>query len=144
MGQRATGDNSGKMIISTRKEGITCAGMWSPNERHVFASASLGGTVKITDSCAKTNQHQLSVNVSSSDINVASWCRAVTHLLATGSGDGQPITNSGFWPTEDGIVAVVSTGSTITLWDVSVELGDNESKDTGGMEDILPQLLFVH
>jgi len=188
MGRIATGDNSGKIFISTRKEGGSWATdgsplkghtgsieelQWSPNERHVFASASSDGTVKIYDARAQTKKHQLSVDVSSSDVNVASWCRAVPHLLAAGADDGvwgvwdlrafpntlkgehvsatasftfhqQPITSIEFHPTEDSIVSVASADSTITLWDLSVELDDEESKDTGGMEDIPPQLLFVH
>jgi len=188
MGRIATGDTSGKIFISTRKEGGAWATdgsplkghtgcieelQWSPNERHVFASASSDGTVKIYDARAQTKKHQLSVDVSSSDVNVASWCRAVPHLLATGAEDGvwgvwdlrafpntlkgehvsstasftfhqQPITSIEFHPTEDSIVSVASADSTITLWDLSVELDDEESKDTGGVEDIPPQLLFVH
>ncbi|KAG0643664.1 WD40-repeat-containing domain protein [Tuber brumale] len=188
MGRIATGDNSGKIFISTRKEGGTWSTdssplkghtgsieelQWSPNERHVFASASSDGTVKIYDARAQTRKHQLSVDVSSSDVNVASWCREVPHLLATGADDGvwgvwdlrtfpntlkgehvsatasftfhqQPITSVEFHPTEDSIVSVASADSTITLWDLSVELDDEESKDSGGVEDIPPQLLFVH
>ncbi|RPA94593.1 WD40 repeat-like protein [Choiromyces venosus 120613-1] len=126
--------------------------------RHVFASASSDGTVKVYDARAQTMNHQLSVDVSSSDVNVASWCRAVPHLLATGADNGiwgvwdlrtfpntrQVITSVEFHPTEDSIVSVASADSTITLWDLSVELDDDESKDTGGVEDIPPQLLFVH
>jgi len=50
----------------------------------------------------------------------------------------------GFCPSGSGIVSVASADSTIVLWDPSFELGDDESKDTGGVEYILPQLLFVH
>jgi ribosome assembly protein RRB1 len=34
--------------------------------------------------------------------------------------------------------------STMTLWDLSVEIDDEESRDTGGVRDVPPQLLFVH
>ncbi|RPB12819.1 WD40 repeat-like protein [Morchella conica CCBAS932] len=188
MGKIVTGDNDGKIFVSTRKEDGTWATgkdplrghtgsieelQWSPTERHVFASASSDGTVKIYDARANTKKHQLSVSVSSSDVNVASWCSAVPHLLSTGADDGvwgvwdlrtfpntlkgehvsatasftfhqQPITSIEFHSTEDSIVAVGSADSTVTLWDLSVELDDEESRDTGGVEDVPPQLLFVH
>ena len=32
----------------------------------------------------------------------------------------------------------------LTLWDLSVELDDEESRDTAGVEGVPPQLLFVH
>ena len=101
-----------------------------------------------------------------------SWCRRVDFLLATGADDGvwgvwdlrtfsslaaasvtptaqftfhqQPITSVEFHPTEDSIVAVASADNTVTLWDLSVEMDDEESRDTGGVEDVPPQLLFVH
>lgn len=187
-GKLVTGDNDGTIFISTRREdGGWATGadafrghsgsieelQWSPSERHVFASASSDGTVKIYDARASPRTHQLSVAVSSADVNVASWCRSVPHLLSTGSDDGvwgvwdlrtfpntlqgthvsatasftfhqQPITSIEFHPSEDSIVAVGSADSTVTLWDLSVELDDEESRDTGGVEDVPPQLLFVH
>ncbi|RPA91349.1 hypothetical protein L873DRAFT_1831427 [Choiromyces venosus 120613-1] len=154
MGRIATGDNSGKIFIFTRKEG----GTWATDGS--LLKGRMG--IKIYDARAQTKNHQLSVDVSSSDVNVASWCRAVPHLLASGADDGvwgvwdlrafpntlkgehQPITSVEFRPTEDSIVSVASADSTITLWDLRVELDNDESKDTGGMEDIPPQLLFVH
>ena len=47
-------------------------------------------------------------------------------------------------PTDDSIVAVAAGDDTLTLWDLAVELDDEESKDTGGVRDVPPQLLFVH
>lgn len=187
-GKLVTGDNDGHIFVSTRREdggwattkdpfrghtGSIEELQWSPSERHVFASASSDGTVKIYDARASPRSHQLSVDVSSSDVNVTSWCRSVPHLLSTGADDGvwavwdlrtfpntlqgghvsatasftfhqQPITSIEFHPTEDSIVAVASADSTVTLWDLSVELDDEESRDTGGVEDVPPQLLFVH
>lgn len=54
-----------------------------------------------------------------------------------------PITSIEFHPTEDSVVSVASADNTVTLWDLSVELDDEESKDTGGA-DVPPQLLFCH
>lgn len=41
-------------------------------------------------------------------------------------------------------MAVAAGDDTLTLWDLAVELDDEESKDTGGVEGVPPQLLFVH
>lgn len=186
LGKLATGDNDGKIFVSKRKEDGSWASdgpytghtgsveeiQWSPSERHVMCSASSDGTVKIWDARA-SKKHQLSVDVSSSDVNVASWCKSVDYLLATGADDGvwgvwdlrtfpnatqgktvsatasftfhqQPITSVEFHPTEDSVVAVACADNTITQWDMSVELDDEESRDTGGVADVPPQLMFVH
>ncbi|RPA79022.1 ribosome assembly protein RRB1 [Ascobolus immersus RN42] len=189
-GALLTGDNSGKIYLTTRSQsggwktdenafkghtGSIEEIQWSPTEQFVFASGSSDGTVKIWDTRSKKRKAQLSVDVSSSDINVMSWNKRVDFLLATGADDGvwgvwdlrkvaelgsnpsanvtpiasfnfhkEPITSIEFHPTEDSVVQVCSADNTITLWDLSVELDDEESKDTGGVEDIPPQLLFCH
>lgn len=56
----------------------------------------------------------------------------------------EQITSIEFHPTEDSIMAVAAGDNTITLWDLAVELDDEESKDTAGVQDVPPQLLFVH
>ncbi|KAI9799868.1 MAG: ribosome biosynthesis protein rrb1 [Piccolia ochrophora] len=55
-----------------------------------------------------------------------------------------PITSIEWHPTDDSVVAVGSADSTLTLWDLAVELDDDESRDTAGVRDVPPQLLFVH
>ena len=56
----------------------------------------------------------------------------------------EQITSVEWHPTDDSIVAVAAGDNTLTLWDLAVELDDEESKDTAGVQDIPPQLLFVH
>lgn len=55
-----------------------------------------------------------------------------------------PITSIEWHPRDDSIVAVAAADNTVTLWDLAVELDEEESKDTGGLVDVPPQLLFVH
>ena len=56
----------------------------------------------------------------------------------------EPITSIEWHPTDDSIVAVAAGDNTLTLWDLAVELDDEESRDTAGVQDVPPQLLFVH
>lgn len=62
----------------------------------------------------------------------------------------QPITSVEWHPSDDSVVAVASADSTATLWDLSVEIDDEEyGKEAGlglgeGAEKVPPQLLFIH
>ncbi|GAM34627.1 WD repeat protein [Talaromyces pinophilus] len=145
---------------------------WSPNEKNVFASASSDGSVKVWDVRSKSRKPAVDVKISNTDVNVMSWSNQTFHLLATGDDAGQwgvwdlrqwkpgssqsrpspvasfdfhrePITSIEWHPTDDSVVAVASADSTLTLWDLAVELDVEESRDAG-MSDIPPQLLFVH
>jgi ribosome assembly protein RRB1 len=56
----------------------------------------------------------------------------------------EQITSVEWHPTDDRIVAVCAGDSTLTLWDLAVELDDEESRYTADVKDVPPQLLFVH
>lgn len=189
-GKLVTGDSDGRIFATTRTEGggfVTDTTpftghtgsveelQWSPSERNVFASASSDGTVKVWDARSKSRKPAVSVQVSSTDVNVLSWSRQTTHLLASGADDGEwavwdlrqwkpsasgasskpspvasfkfhkeQITSVEWHPTDDSIVAVAAGDNTLTLWDLAVELDDEESKDTAGTKDYPAQLLFLH
>ena len=192
-GKLVTGDNDGRIFVTTQSESGTWstdarpftghAGsveelQWSPTERTVFASAGSDGSVKIWDVRSKSHGPALSVPVSATDVNVMSWSRQTAHLLATGADDGawavwdlrqwkavgpgsasgrsdtsavatfqfhrEAITSIEWHPHEDSIVAVAAADDTLSLWDLAVELDDDESRDTGGVPDVPPSLLFLH
>lgn len=56
----------------------------------------------------------------------------------------EQITSIEWHPTDDSIVAVAAGDNTLTLWDLAVELDDEESRYSAGVKDVPPQLLFVH
>ncbi|KAI2638321.1 WD domain-containing protein [Xylaria nigripes] len=185
-GKLLTGDNDGLIYTTTRTDGggwvTDTRGLhghtssvediqWSPLEVSVFASASSDGTVRIWDVRSKSRKPAITVQVSSTDVNVLSWSKLTTYLLATGADDGvwgvwdlrqwkvgaskrspiasfsyhkEQITSVEWHPTDDSMVAVAAGDHKVTLWDLSVELDDEESKDTAGVKDMPPQLLFEH
>lgn len=190
-GKLVTGDVEGRIFATTRTQGggfVTDTNpytghqgtveelQWSPSERHVFASASNDGTVRIWDARSKSRTSMISTKISSTDVNVLSWSKLTSHLLASGADDGQwavwdlrhwkpnadggtakkPTSVASFnfhkeqitcveWhPTDDSHVLVAAGDNTLTLWDLAVELDDEESRDTAGVPDVPPQLIFLH
>jgi WD40 repeat protein len=59
----------------------------SPVEKDVFASCSVDRTIKVWDT-RKRGAPALSVDAHAADVNVLSWNRTTSHLLASGADDG--------------------------------------------------------
>lgn len=60
---------------------------WSPTEATVFCSGSCDKKLMIWDTRGR-NGPQISLEAHSEDVNVISWNRTVSNLLASGSDDG--------------------------------------------------------
>lgn len=147
---------------------------WSTNENTVFATGGCDGYVRIWDTRSKKHKPVISVEASTTDVNVISWSTKISHLLASGHDDGTwgvwdlrnfsakekpspvahydfhkaPVTSISFNPLDESIIAVSSEDNTVTLWDLAVEADDEEisqqRKEAQELNDIPPQLLFVH
>lgn len=55
----------------------------------------------------------------------------------------EPITSIEWHPSDDSVVAVGSADNTVTLWDLAVELDEEEIRQSN-LAGVPPQLLFVH
>lgn len=108
------------------------------------------------------------------DVNVISWNTKVSSLIASGGDEGglkvwdlrtwkkdgsekptpvasfnwhkAPITSVEWHPTEESVLGASGADDQVTLWDLSVE---EDAEEQGGakpegLEDVPPQLLFVH
>ncbi|KAF2104863.1 ribosome biogenesis protein [Rhizodiscina lignyota] len=74
----------------------------------------------------------------------ASVANPKSTAVASFSFHKEQITCLEWHPTDDSIIMAASGDNTLTLWDLAVELDDEESRDTAGVQDVPPQLLFVH
>ena len=190
--QLVTGDNSGSIFLHRATQSGFVADKapfkghtnsvedlgFSPTEPTVFMSCSSDGTVKVWDSRLTPRKAALDFRghaVQGVDINVLSWSRKVSYLLATGADDGEfrvwdlrsfknaaagaldsvarfkwhssYISSIEWCPTEESVLAVAGGDNQVTLWDMSVEEDDEETKGINGkagLEGVPNQLLFVH
>ena len=55
----------------------------------------------------------------------------------------EPITSIEWHPSDDSVIAVGSADNTVTLWDLAVELDEEEIRQSN-LAGVPPQLLFVH
>ncbi|KFY61520.1 hypothetical protein V496_04980 [Pseudogymnoascus sp. VKM F-4515 (FW-2607)] len=102
---------------------------WSPLTTHLLASGADDGVWAVWD--LRNWKAAPTPGASSKPTPVASF-----------GFHKEQITSVEWHPTEDSIVAVAAGDDTLTLWDLAVELDEEEAK--GGEEGVPPQLLFVH
>ena len=60
---------------------------WSPTEANVFASCSVDHSIRIWDT-RERSRSMLSVTASTTDLNVISWNRMTSYILASGDDKG--------------------------------------------------------
>ena len=145
---------------------------WSPTEKTVFASCSMDRSIRIWDTRQHDKSQLVVQEAHDQDVNVLSWNSLVGFLLASGGDDGAfkvwdlrnfkadtpvahfkyhlaPITSVEWSPTEDSVVAVSGADDQVSIWDMSLEedreeQGMIQSGQIEGIDDLPPQLLFVH
>ncbi|KAI7868744.1 WD40-repeat-containing domain protein [Spinellus fusiger] len=167
-----TGGNTDSVPFREHKSSVEDL-QWSSTERNVFASCSSDQTVKIWDTRNK-KRSAVSIRASGTDVNVITWNKKASYLLASGHDDGifsvwdlrmfqsagkgaaptpvatfkwhnAPITSIEWHPTEESVLAVAGADDQLTLWDLSVEPDtEEEGRLTSTGVEVPPQLLFVH
>ncbi|OAA66790.1 ribosome biogenesis protein [Niveomyces insectorum RCEF 264] len=111
---------------------------WSRQTTHLLATGAEDGAWGVWD----LRQWKPSGNGNGNGGSAAGIAKA--NPLASFHYHTEQITSIEWHPTDDSIVAVAAGDNTVTLWDLAVELDDEESRDTAGVQDVPPQLLFVH
>ncbi|KAF8683462.1 Histone-binding protein RBBP4 or subunit C of CAF1 complex [Rhizoctonia solani] len=164
-----SGDLDGRIFLTTATQsGFTTAQapftshtapvediQWSPSEATVFSSCSSDKSVRVWDVRAKGKKSAAQIQKAhESDVNVMSWNRGTSYLLATGGDEGgikiwdlrnlkeassnppspvahfswhtAPITSIEWHPSEDSIFSASGSDDQVTLWDLSVEQDEDE------------------
>lgn len=152
---------------------------WSPSEPTVFASCSADKSIRVWDVRVKDRKSVIGVaGAHDADVNVLSWNNGTNYLLASGGDEGgikvwdlrsfkgtkspaptpvaafswhtAPITSIEWHPTEDSCFAASGADDQVTLWDLSVEVDEDERPtaqqpgEAERLKDVPAQLLFVH
>lgn len=107
---------------------------WSQQTPHLLATGAEDGEWAVWD----LRQWKSLSNAKANDSN------STPKPVASFNFHTEQITSLEWHPTDDSIVAVAAGDNTLTLWDLAVELDDEESRDTADVKDVPPQLLFVH
>ncbi|KAL5998912.1 hypothetical protein ACLOJK_009860 [Asimina triloba] len=124
---------------------------WSPTEADVFASCSVDGNIAIWD-VRIGRSPVVSIKAHNADVNVLSWNRLASCMIASGSDDGtfsirdlrliqgdslvahfeyhkHPITSIEWSPHEASTLAVSSSDNQLTIWDLSLERDEEEEAE---------------
>ncbi|XP_078444707.1 transducin family protein / WD-40 repeat family protein [Wolffia australiana] len=124
---------------------------WSPTEPDVFASCSVDKKIAIWD-VRIGRAPAISIEAHASDVNVISWNRLASCMLASGSDDGDisvrdlrliqgdavvahfeyhkhPITSIEWSPHESSTLAVTSSDNQLTVWDLSLERDEEDEAE---------------
>ncbi|XP_047331083.1 protein HEAT STRESS TOLERANT DWD 1-like [Impatiens glandulifera] len=125
---------------------------WSPTEPHVFASCSADKNIAIWDIRLGKKPAAI-IKAHNADVNVISWNRLASCMLASGSDDGtfsirdlrllkdgdsvvahfeyhkHPITSIEWSPHEASTLAVSSLDNQLTIWDLSLEKDEEEEAE---------------
>eukprot|EP00877_Chromochloris_zofingiensis_P002662 jgi/Chrzof1/12397/Cz06g33010.t1 len=145
---------------------------WSPTEATVFTSCSVDQHICVWD-VRERGRPMIKVKAHDVDVNVISWNRLVTYMLASGADDGamriwdlRSLKDDGFvsqfafhkshissleWsPYESSMIASAAGDNQIAVWDLALERDPEEEAslappdNAAAPEDLPPQLLFVH
>ncbi|XP_062193899.1 protein HEAT STRESS TOLERANT DWD 1-like [Phragmites australis] len=124
---------------------------WSPTEADIFASCSVDGMILIWD--IRTGKKPcVSVKAHNADVNVISWNRLASCMIASGCDDGsfsirdlrlikgdslvahfeyhkKAITSIEWSPHEPSTLAVTSEDHQLTIWDLSLEKDKEEEAE---------------
>jgi ribosome assembly protein RRB1 len=124
---------------------------WSHQTVHLLATGAEDGEWAVWDlrqwksgSASTPSAASSSTSTSASSKPPASSVASTSTPVASFNFHKQQITSIEWHPTDDSIVTVAAADNTLTLWDLAVELDDEESRDTAGVPDVPPQLLFLH
>ncbi|XP_052184034.1 protein HEAT STRESS TOLERANT DWD 1-like [Diospyros lotus] len=125
---------------------------WSPTEPYIFASCSVDWNIAIWD-IRSGKSPAASIKAHNADVNVISWNRLASCMLASGCDDGtfsirdlrllkegdsvvahfeyhkHPITSIEWSPHEASTLAVSSSDNQLTIWDLSLERDEEEEAD---------------
>jgi ribosome assembly protein RRB1 len=188
-GTLATGDNDGNIhlwkqsqgtynwtvVPSYETTGVSIEDLqWSPTESTVVCAAESGGHVAVYDTRAPHRAMLRPHLHPRTDVNVLSWNKLVSNLLATGGDDGTlcvwdlrhfsgdkgkakvpqplarfschqtPVTSVEWHPTDESML-VMSDEVGVYIYDLSVEEDTQPTNSTTQLvADIPPQLLFCH